>query len=429
MKKECTIHIGMHKTGSTSIQATLQQYLNDVEYTYFDLKTINHSLRIFSLFSLDKVARDLQTKNFSTSEIVDFNNDTQKMIIENILHAKTPRMIISGENISLLSQKSLIHMKGFLLQYFEKITILGYVRSPKSYIQSMFQESVKRNGIGHFKLEKMYPSYRDKFEKFDIVFGRENVKLWKFDPKVFPLNDVSMDFCKKLNIHMDPKNIVHTNVTLSKESLSVLYIYRKYGSGFGKGKNVISENFHLIKLLGSMGKSKARFSFSLISEILEKNKNDIAWMENRLNDSLKENHKNFEDDIKKEEDLIQVNKEFVQVLTSKFRYNRTVDSLEDIVDLIHFIRITLARKHIYEKQGEEVKLLEIARKLQESDPEKFGKMNEKKLYQVIKAALGEIKSELSDDDKDSVKIQDFGVFKIKERKKEGTKFYAFWPKK
>ncbi len=48
---KCIIHIGMHKTGSTSIQKSLDGF-HDQEFFYAHLgNTPNHSLAIFSLFS------------------------------------------------------------------------------------------------------------------------------------------------------------------------------------------------------------------------------------------------------------------------------------------------------------------------------------------------------------------------------------------
>ena len=51
--KRCIIHIGMHKTGSTSIQRSLQGYRDD-RFQYARLgKTANHSLAMYSLFAAD----------------------------------------------------------------------------------------------------------------------------------------------------------------------------------------------------------------------------------------------------------------------------------------------------------------------------------------------------------------------------------------
>ncbi len=48
--KTCIIHIGIHKTGSTSIQESLQGFYNDIFY-YANLGPSNHSEPIYCLFS------------------------------------------------------------------------------------------------------------------------------------------------------------------------------------------------------------------------------------------------------------------------------------------------------------------------------------------------------------------------------------------
>ncbi len=107
------------------------------------------------------------------------------MIDKNISSFFQPIMIISGEGIRRLTELELINLREFFLKYFDRVRIVAYVRKPKSYLESSFQQSVQ-GGMNYFNLNKIYPNYRDLFEKFDNVFGKENVTIWKFDPNRFP---------------------------------------------------------------------------------------------------------------------------------------------------------------------------------------------------------------------------------------------------
>ena len=49
--RSCIIHIGMHKTGTTSIQLSLHRFV-DKRFFFADLdKVFNHSLAVYSIFA------------------------------------------------------------------------------------------------------------------------------------------------------------------------------------------------------------------------------------------------------------------------------------------------------------------------------------------------------------------------------------------
>lgn len=427
-KKECIVHIGMHKTGSTSIQASLHKRLESKTFCYFDLGSANHSLRIFSLFSKEQRHTIHKKRNFTKKDIDDFNLDTMNFLIKNIDSCDKPVMIISGETTYRLLKNELEEFRDFLYQYFEKITIVAYVRTPKSFIESSFQQGIK-GGVDKFNVERSYPGYRNRFEKFDLVFGRENVKFWKFNPKRFPDGSVVMDFCNRLGIEMQTEYTIRINDSLSKEALSLLYIYRKYGPGFGVGSNVISQNHKIIDALSNIGKRKIKFSPTLIKHILEQNREDLLWMEKRLGEDLNESMDAGIDDIENEEDLLTFNEETVQDLrdiigSDYFPKEKKSNRFEEIAGLVHTLRMKMAKSINSNMQGDdEMKLIELAQKVQENNTGKLGKMNETKIALIIREAFTQVKNEIENTENDMVQIPGFGKFKIRmiEQEKEGQK--------
>lgn len=429
--KECIVHIGMHKTGSSSIQHSLYRMTESETFCYFDLESPNHSGRIFSMFSKTKMSHAHKKLNRTENDIVNFNLETKNMLISNIKKCNKDVMIISGEAISILSKNELEDFRDFLYQYFQKITIVGYVRTVKSYIESSFQQIVK-GGVGHFIVANLYPDYRDRFEKFDLVFGPENVKLWKFDPKSFPNGNVVMDFCNRLKITIKSEQTVRVNESISKEALSLLYIYRKYGAGYGIGTNVIRENNMLITSLKDIGKTKIKFSPSLIKPLIENNQEDFLWMEKRLGEKLTENMSLGVDDIMNEEDLLRVDKESFQVLSDMIKDNSFPKDtrkygVKEVADLIQALRMKLSKNTINNntKGNDEMKLklIELAQKVQKENTEQLGKMNEKKIAMIIRKTLEQIKKEIVNTDGEKIIIQGFGNFSIRmiEKEEDGKK--------
>lgn len=429
--RECIVHIGMPKTGSTSIQKTFFKGIESETFYYFDLGESNHGRRVTSLFSSDEALPQHRKLNFSKSDITRLNLDTKEKLIDNIKNCTKPVMIISGEVISaFLSQEELEEFRDFLDQYFQKITIIAYVRTVKSYIESKFQQQVKSGNKGDFNVEEWYPEYQETFEKFDLAFGRENVKLWKFDPKSFTDGDVVMDFCNRLGIEMRIEQTERVNDSLTKEALSLLYIYRKYGPRRGVGSEAISENNDLIKKLRTLGHKKVKFSPSLFEKILEKNKSDLLWIEGRLSEKLTENMAENVDDIKSEVDLLSVDETIVEELKvligqDYMPISKNSNKQQEIVDLIHALRMKGAKKKSNENitGKDKMKLIELAQVVKKDNTETLGNLNEKKIAMIIKASLKQIKKEIENTETGKVKVAGFGNFNIRmlEKEREGKK--------
>ncbi len=233
-------------------------------------------------------------------------------------------------------------VKKFFEKYFDNILIVAYIRSPKAYIESAFQE-IAKGGNNKFNIENSYPEYQENFEKFDKIFGCNNVLLWKFESKKLKDGDVVKDFCSRLNLKIDEENIVRSNESMSKEVLSLIYSYNKFGD-FLSGNRQINrkENVKLINLLSNMKGHKLKFSSSLILPILEKNGDDILWMEKRLGSSLSEPLEDNASRVNSEEDLLQINISTIQELKKIIGKDslgiRETASTQEIVRLLDILK-------------------------------------------------------------------------------------------
>jgi len=308
-RRQIIIHIGMHKTGSSSIQKTLDTNLNDKDFEYASLGPSNHSGIIQKVF-LKNSKRKSSIHNFNSNNISEY----RKILIDNFSIFSEKTMILSAEGIINLDVNELHDFKLFLDEYFESIKIVGYIRTPASYMNSAFQQKIKA-GFREFDLNKVHPRYKFKFEKFDLVFGKDNVYFWKFNPKIFPSNDVVLDFCDKLHIKINPKNTIRVNESLSKESTQLLYSFNKFSNLENNYFSHAKKRNHLINLIRTLGKTPFKLSNKLLNPILEQNMNHTKWMEERLFDSLKETIKNDDFSIKNEDELLDINIDVVTNLS------------------------------------------------------------------------------------------------------------------
>ncbi len=357
MKKRCIIHIGMPKTGSTSIQRTLYKNLNDPAFFYAGLGNKNHGKLIASLFlEKGKLYPAYRKEGYTSEDIEKVNKKTKKRLTESINSSIADTMIISGEGLAAaLSFEELINMRDFLHKYFHNITIVAYVRPPGAFASSHLQQKVK-GGLYDFDLKGVYPYYRKKLEKYDFIFGKENVHIWKFDPKVFFGGDVVLDFCHRLNIKMDPDCVERENESITKEALSLLYIYRKFGPGYGTGRKSRHENAKLIQKLRGIGHTKVQVAPDIVKSIIKTHADDIQWIEDRMKMSFDENIKEKNGCITSEADMLQSDPSSVQALCELLEEDflpsdNKGETLEEIANLVHALRLQESATHNTKPKG------------------------------------------------------------------------------
>ena len=418
---ELIIHIGMHKTGTTSIQQSLHKHLNDTNYHYIKLNTPNHSRQIFTLFEEKRHPSILHIPN---DEFKALNRETEAQLIHNFTEFRNKKMIISGESIRLLSLAGTKRMRTFMKRYVEKISIVAYIRPPKAYMESAFQQIVKTK-TATFNIEMVYPNYKH-FDIFFKMFGEENVHLWKFDPSTFPEGNVVLDFCQRLGIVFDPSKVINDNTSISKEALTLLYIYRKYKPDYG-GKIVSpEENYRLIQILSRVKGNKVRFSPELIKPILKKHKKDIKWIEKRLSASVDEPLEEHVDSIKSESDLLRISSDTKQILKEILeelgvRGCEVSDDERKIADAIHALWIRIHDDLCYNRsknKEKEMKIMEIVKEIKASRGEEIGKIPNGKVALIVREFLEKLGEELDKTNEGRVNIPILGSFVIKTVKQE-----------
>ncbi len=336
----CILHIGMPKTGSSSIQSTLCKQPLPLDFEYINLMGDgNNSHPICSLFSEQpECYHGNKESGFIAEEILAFNQQHLEKIICIFKTTKARTVIISGEDICHLNERELCRLKDFLMEYCQSIQVIGYVRPFIGYVKSALQQVIKQ-GVTDFE----YPYYRYKFEKFDNIFGKDHVLLVKYDDSTLVDKDVVVDFCQKIGIAINPETVIRENDSLSLEAVSLLYTYHKLGFGYGVGAKAIKENRLLIQSLSSIGRKKISFSSHLTQSILEKYLADIQWMEGRLGCSLIESTADMADSVSSLDDLLILSTQFSddlkQLLFSQIQ--QQVATPQKVADWMHLLRVQL----------------------------------------------------------------------------------------
>jgi hypothetical protein len=341
--RHCIIHIGMHKTGSSSIQRSLTGF-EDERFVYAPIgKEDNHSIPICTLFVGNRERHVAHKSNMrDMADVAAYRARVRAGLESAIERTQERALIISGEDISSLSRPDLDELHRYFDSHFDRIDIVAYVRSPAGFMSSAFQQRVKGR-LDRFEPEAQYFNYEKCFSKFDVLFGRDNVHLWHFSPESFPGGCVVQDFCARLGINLPKDRIIRSNESLSRHAVALLYCYRKLGKKYGSVDMPAPEGQRLGKILGALGAGKFRLSPDLIRPILKRHRADIEWMEARLGQPLSEELGYHQPgDVRDESDLLTPDpdavRELIKMLGELAPAGSHGETPEQVASLVHLLR-------------------------------------------------------------------------------------------
>jgi hypothetical protein len=151
-----------------------------------------------------------------------------------------------AEGLFHIDRHGLIDLRNFISEFYKKIIIICYIRPPASYLPSSFQQTLKTRDIQHLDLDREYPFYRKKLEKFEKVFGRNSIIYSVFDKISLKNGDVTQDICSITGIEYQLLDIKRTNESLSRGASSLLFVYRKHGGSSNtiKGTRLKTKLYH-----------------------------------------------------------------------------------------------------------------------------------------------------------------------------------------
>ena len=319
--KRCWLHVGMHKTGTTSLQVNLAKMKKTVGWRYIKVGgRANMGKALCAMFASNPQNHSAFDKlGIPLEEIIVEGEKLKKKLRKAILKTKQETIIISAEALSVaIDKKGIVALKEFLEPLCEEIRVIGYVRPPLGFKISIFQEAVK-HGKSVFDIADRKVHYRKRFKKFDEVFGRENVILRKFDPANFSHHCIVADFCEQIGIEGPARSdIERTNESLTREACGLLFAYRKFGPGYGIGEDVIKENSRIIAPLFGISGSKLKVSKALLKSALGAERRDIGWMEKRIGSLLREKITDDGTEVSVEEDLLMIKRSTCEEYAANF---------------------------------------------------------------------------------------------------------------
>lgn len=236
--KKLIIHIGTHKTGTTSIQETLgnsQDILKKHGIFYPPEPPFNHYA--FSAVFLNNPMNSFYARAGGFQSIEELQTDLNALKVhwaKLFQYSQEEIFVISAENFDAYEDGEVVKLKRFVNVYFDDIKIIVYMRHPITGIISRWEENIKHlnsQPSSEEILKNVKKRYSFTFlESWLKYFGKENVIVRPFDNKALKNGDLIEDFFHSVNIpdiNINELNICRSNESLGKNVVLFLLEYNK----------------------------------------------------------------------------------------------------------------------------------------------------------------------------------------------------------
>jgi len=283
--RTCYLHIGMPKTGTTSIQASLGEAATLGHFKYISFgKLTNCSNALLDLYGgAGPISVKAQQQAWSAADVAAADAKLLRTLRAGFDSAQHTHFLLSGERLHNLQAQALALLRTELLLHVDEVKVVAYVREACSYMESAFQQRIKTGSP--VSLDHLYPAlphYQKKLARFDKVFGAPNVLLWKFEPRTFPQGNVVLDLCQRLGIPFDPAGLKTDNESISRDAAGLLHIYRSLRKPTTLNHEDKRDVRLLMQALRALKGPKLHIAPELLNASLADAAGDLAWIETRL---------------------------------------------------------------------------------------------------------------------------------------------------
>jgi len=382
--KRLILHIGTGKTGSTSIQDSLghaRDVLLEYNIYYPRIRPYNHIFTFVPIFLEDPeksfvFGRQLLASEDKTIKVQNY----REAWVKEIEACDRDNFIISAEDFTLPFFKvdAVTRLKEFIEEYFERATIIAYVRHYDTLIPSQIQQDVKNSSntkdlrdITKFFLNcPPLISYRQNLRKWIKVFGRENIVVRPFDPQVFYRGSLLSDFFHACNLPADDISIpeVVSNESIGKHAVAFLQKYNQTYPVFINGsvnpERGLSQKNHPIDLYRKLKDERFRIEMNYSPEQAQKINDEIDYVNRFFSEGYQFQHVHTQNQEVNVSTVDEIPIEFFVELINN--YNRKVNNQQERFET-HREQNENLREHNEYLQGENENLQEQNKNLREQN--------------------------------------------------------------
>lgn len=276
-RKTLYIHGGMQKTGSTSIQVTLSETPTTPGYQFLFRENGNSGFYLRTMFDASFQGNVNEKGKARNASVQAFSDRIEKFLLR-----PKPVFVISSEMIcSAFGAASLGMLRDWFATKVDDIRVVIYVREPFGYIESLFQEQLKKRSVEYVRLSRLSPTYKAWFSEVEEVFGAENVIYRHFNTASLRNGDVVSDFIATTGLDIPEESVVRKNEGLSRRGVAVVANFNHQLASRTHHRDMRATRW-ITRLATMLPGPKLRLCNPLLAAAIKDSTEDIAWMEARL---------------------------------------------------------------------------------------------------------------------------------------------------
>jgi hypothetical protein len=229
-----TFHIGMPKTGTTTLQrtftanASLLKNSKVLYPTMLSSSSMNH--RILACLIREprhypRHMRHFRSDHVSRTLINEINTTIEMQRQE----SSFDYLVLSAESLFYPIHKNKHQaFRSFVLSFDPDPLFIAYLRSPSSFYLAVCQQKLRAST----QLKSLSPPrYREVLESYQLTFPTSSISVSLFERKALLSQDIVVDFCSKYlsDAEINPSQFQmksDSNISLSPEAMAVCRLYR-----------------------------------------------------------------------------------------------------------------------------------------------------------------------------------------------------------
>ena len=296
--KKIYIHIGLHKTGTSSIQATLakNKFLLKNNSIYYPTQFgINHSEFLVPMFMDNPSEYYLEKTKKISNEIIEKEYEHKRELLKSeLLKTDAEVLVFSGEDISGMLALELKKLNVFLKDIFPsaEIKIVSCFREPADYVSSALQQSIKTGFCSVRPYEYKNIHYQMLIEKFNSIFDISNVIIYDFEIAKKHSRGLVGYFLENIlqvkDINNSNINILRDNDSVSDITVNICGFINRvsesdtFAKGEGNGElryeRYLNDTFPLWSLKGD----KFKLDKEYVESLYKKLEPELLWIKDRF---------------------------------------------------------------------------------------------------------------------------------------------------
>jgi hypothetical protein len=232
--KRVILHIGLHKTGTTSIQSSFWESADilinhGVLYPTSCIPKSNsrsaqaHHNHFLHLLFKEDLTYYMRNLYLTPQQIDEERAINQAKLIQEFQNTTAHTIVISSENVSVFNRNELQHIYDFFMDNFDAvIDIYIYMRQPIEWTRSMLQQLIWQNHTyqsawDHLK-KRLFVNYTTVYDRCVDVFGTSHTHVCTYESLLHHQDGFFAGFCSDVGINISgitlPQYNMHSSATL-----------------------------------------------------------------------------------------------------------------------------------------------------------------------------------------------------------------------